>query len=61
MTIRDLPQGEEIRQIRESVRKLCESFPPEYWREVDRNRAYPTEFVQALSGAVYLSVLIPEE
>src|SRR5690606_18821834 len=31
------------------------------WREVDRNRAYPTEFVQALSGAGYLSVLIPEE
>ena len=47
-------------EIRESVRKLCAEFPGEYWRRLDRERAYPTEFVQALTDAGYLSVLIPE-
>ncbi|HET9618695.1 MAG TPA: acyl-CoA dehydrogenase family protein [Pseudolabrys sp.] len=47
--------------IREGVRALCERFPGEYWREVDRDRAYPTAFVQALTEAGYLAALIPEE
>ena len=61
MELKDLPQGEEIAQIRQSVRKLCEAYPAEYWRKLDREHAYPTEFVDALSAAGYLSVLIPEE
>jgi alkylation response protein AidB-like acyl-CoA dehydrogenase len=61
MGLKDLPQGEEIAQIRQGVRKLCDTFPPEYWRALERQRAYPTEFVKALSEAGYLSVLIPEE
>jgi acyl-CoA dehydrogenase len=60
MDLKDLPQGGEIASIRESVRRLCGTFPPEYWRRLDRESAYPTEFVQALSDAGYLSVLIPE-
>ncbi len=48
-------------EIREEVRKLCARFPGEYWRELDRARGYPTAFVQALTQAGYLSVLIPEE
>ena len=48
-------------EIREEVRKLCARFPGEYWRKLDAERAYPTEFVQALTEAGYLSVLIPEE
>ena len=60
MDLKDLPQGEEIARIRESVRKLCATFPPEYWRRLDRESAYPSAFVQALSDAGYLSVLIPE-
>src|SRR5579875_3058306 len=47
--------------IRLAVRKLCEGFPGEYWRKLDAERAYPTEFVQALTEAGYLAVLIPEE
>jgi len=61
MTIKDLEQGEDIAQIRENVRKLCEAFPGEYWRRLDRGAAYPTEFVKALSDGGFLSVLIPEE
>jgi acyl-CoA dehydrogenase len=48
-------------EIREAVRKLCDGFPAEYWRTLDRERAYPTEFVRALTEAGFLSVLIPEE
>ncbi|MFX6861643.1 acyl-CoA dehydrogenase family protein, partial [Acinetobacter baumannii] len=47
--------------MRESVAKLCAQFPGEYWRKLDREMAYPKEFVQALIDAGYLSVLIPEE
>lgn len=48
-------------EIRGAVSRLCEAFPGEYWRALDANREYPTEFVSALTEAGYLSVLIPEE
>lgn len=48
-------------EIREEVRKLCALFPGEYWRKLDEVRAYPTEFVNALTESGFLSVMIPEE
>jgi len=47
--------------IREAVRKLCRDFPDEYWRERDRTKTYPSEFVAALTDAGFLAVLIPED
>lgn len=47
--------------IREAVTSLCKDFPGEYWRVLDRERGYPTEFVQALTKSGFLAVLIPEE
>ncbi len=47
--------------IRAEVAKLCATFPPEYWRQLDRDSAYPTDFVQALTQAGWLAALIPEE
>ena len=47
--------------IREEVAKLCQQYPGDYWRAKDRERAYPTEFVDALTHAGYLAALIPEE
>ena len=47
--------------IREAVTSLCKNFPGEYWRVLDRERGYPTEFVQALTKSGFLAVLIPEE
>jgi len=55
------PATDELAQIRESVRALCAKFPGEYWRALDRERAYPTEFVGALTEAGFLAALIPEE
>ncbi len=53
--------GHTFPEIRESVRKLCAEFPGSYWQQLDRERAYPKEFVKALTDAGFLSVLIPEE
>ena len=47
--------------IREEVAKLCQQYPGDYWRAKDKERSYPTEFVEALTHAGYLAALIPEE
>ena len=63
--LRDGPGGsgkmDEYREIRDAVARLCADYPGEYWRELDRDRAYPTAFVRDLTDNGYLSVLIPEE
>jgi len=53
--------SEEITSIRAAVRALCGNFRGEYWRKLDRERAYPTDFVNALTQAGFLAALIPEE
>ena len=55
------PAGETFADIREGVRALCARFPGAYWRALDRERAYPQEFVRALTEAGYLAALIPGE
>ena len=48
-------------EIRQAVAKLCADFDGDYWRALDDERAYPTQFVRALTESGYLSILIPEE
>ena len=52
---------ETISQLRDTVERVCEDFAGEYWRERDRNREYPTEFVNALTELGLLAALIPED
>jgi alkylation response protein AidB-like acyl-CoA dehydrogenase len=52
---------EELAAIRAAVRSLCDVFPGEYWRAKDAERAYPGEFVDALTQAGFLAALIPVE
>ena len=49
------------RDLRREVADLCGRFPGSYWRDLDRQEAYPTEFVDTLTGAGYLAALIPTE
>jgi acyl-CoA dehydrogenase len=56
-----LDETDDLAAIRDSVRALCADFPGEYWRELDRERAYPTAFVDALTKAGFLAALIPED
>ena len=52
---------DDLEAIRSSVSALCADFPGEYWRELDRERAYPTAFVEAMTQSGFLGALIPEE
>jgi acyl-CoA dehydrogenase len=61
MSAIDSNATQDYAEIREEVRKLCAEFPNEYWRKLDRESAYPAEFVKALSDAGYLAALIPEQ
>ena len=46
--------------LRAAVAKLCAKYPGAYWRKLDRDMAYPADFVEELTKAGWLSVLIPE-
>lgn len=47
-------------ELRRGVRKICEKYPDEYWRNLDGNREYPEAFVDELGRSGYLAALIPE-
>jgi acyl-CoA dehydrogenase len=49
------------KELKHAVAELCSNFPDPYWRQLDAGRAYPEEFVQALTRAGYMATLIPEE
>src|SRR3984893_2937682 len=53
--------GEDYPELRESVRKICERYPGAYWRKLEAEQAYPTEFITELTQGGFLASLIPEE
>ncbi len=55
-----MPLGEDYGEIRDTVRRICAGFPGAYWREKEKQEAYPTEFVDALTQSGFLAALIPE-
>jgi len=57
----DFRDSSERAAIRDAVRALCARYPDEYWRDLDRDSAYPEEFVKALTAAGWLGALIPSE
>jgi acyl-CoA dehydrogenase len=57
----DFSETEEHRAIRDAIRELCARFDASYWREMDAERRYPTQFVTALTEAGWLAALIPSE
>ncbi|MEM8581713.1 MAG: acyl-CoA dehydrogenase family protein [Pseudomonadota bacterium] len=56
-----MPVGPQWTDIREAVARLCEDFPNEYWNDLDKRDAYPTDFVKTLTAAGFLGALIPEK
>jgi acyl-CoA dehydrogenase len=54
------PAGAAPDDLRAGIRALCASFDGPYWRGLDRDNAYPTDFVGALARDGWLSILIPE-
>src|SRR5580700_6703422 len=57
----DNPYASTHPEIRDAVRQLCLKFDGAYWRALDRERGYPTDFVKALTDAGWLAILIPEK
>ena len=56
-----LDTNDPYQEIREAVRALCAQYPDEYFRKIDERRAYPEEFVNALTHAGWLAALVPQE
>jgi alkylation response protein AidB-like acyl-CoA dehydrogenase len=56
-----MTESEDLAEIRRAVQALCAEFPGDYWREKDRSRDYPGEFVDALTQAGFLAALIPAD
>jgi acyl-CoA dehydrogenase len=56
-----IAESKMLAELRRGVRELCGRFSNEYWRDLDARRAYPEEFVTAMTKAGYLRALIPEE
>ncbi len=56
-----LNPADPYQDLRSALRELCAQFPAEYFRRIDERRAYPEEFVDALTKAGWLAALIPEE
>jgi acyl-CoA dehydrogenase len=54
-------QNDAYQEIRDAVRALCAQYPDEYFRKVDEQRAYPADFVDALTKAGWMAALIPQE
>ncbi|MBV8717746.1 MAG: acyl-CoA/acyl-ACP dehydrogenase [Chloroflexi bacterium] len=57
----DFSVPEDHHAIRAAIRELCTGYGDSYWRELDRTKAYPTDFVRALTDAGWLGALIPTE
>lgn len=57
----DAERKQEIAEIRSAVAALCAGYDEDYWRKLDGENAYPTEFVAEMTKAGFLTALIPEE
>jgi len=52
---------DQYQDIRDGVRALCAEYSADYFRRIDDERAYPAEFVEALTKAGWLAALIPHD
>jgi acyl-CoA dehydrogenase len=56
----DFALSDDLKDIRDAVRQLCDGFDGGYWRDLEPDR-YPDDFVRALTEHGWLAALIPEE
>jgi len=56
-----MQSDQHLQEIRGSVKAICDSYGEDYWRTLDENNGYPTEFVQEITESGFLGCLIPEE
>ncbi len=51
----------ERRELRDTIRSICDRFDDHYWAEKDRNHAFPFEFCDAIAKGGWLGIAMPEE
>ena len=51
----------DTKQIRESVATICQKYGEEYWRDLDKKKDYPIDFVKEMTTSGFLNILIPQE
>ena len=47
--------------IKVSVKKICDRFPLQYWRDQDKTGEFPEDFVKAITDGGWLGIAMPEE
>ena len=47
--------------IKDSVKKICDQFSPNYWRDQDKAGEFPEDFVKAITDGGWLGIAMPEE
>lgn len=47
--------------IKDSVKKICDRFPLQYWRDQDKTGEFPEDFVKAITDGGWLGIAMPEE
>ena len=57
----DFSTSDRQEALRRSVRQFCEGFPGAYWRDLERERAYPESFVRGMTEQGWLGALIPTD
>ncbi len=57
----DFTLSENQRDISEAVTRLCAGFGSDYWLEHDTTGAFPREFYDAMAGAGWLGIAMPED
>ncbi|MDQ7025020.1 MAG: acyl-CoA dehydrogenase family protein [Anaerolineae bacterium] len=54
------PRAQQHSDIRQAIREICRAFDSTYWQSIEEKAGYPEKFVETLTQAGWLSVLIPE-
>jgi acyl-CoA dehydrogenase len=47
--------------IRDSIKRICDGFGDDYWRDHDNSGEYPVEFHRAIAAGGWLGIAMPEE
>ena len=54
------PVDSATEEVRKAIAPAMQKFGPEYWREQDEAKTFPTEFFETMGSAGYFGTFIPE-
>ena len=54
------PTDSALDEVRAAIAPVMQRFGPDYWREKDAQKAFPTEFFETIGSAGYFGTFIPE-